>query len=126
MRKWPRKLWQQTARVLRTTRAPGWHQPGTYSVWAYDAPDFNGPILVLGLEWAIGDLRGVRACGAWLHEDDTSSVDDDEFTSIRGDFDNQDTLARLIATGRLIRIGPIPASDRYYTGTEHHPAASTE
>jgi hypothetical protein len=72
MRAWLNKLWQQLGKAHRKAPAPSvqsWHRPGTYSVWTYDAPDFNGPILVLGLEWAIGDLRGVRACGAWLHED---------------------------------------------------------
>jgi hypothetical protein len=121
MRAWLNKLWQQLGKAHRKAPAPSvqsWHRPGTYSVWTYDAPDFNGPILVLGLEWAIGDLRGVRACGAWLHEDDTRSVDDNDFTSVRGEFDNQDTFAHLIATGELLRIGPIPASDRYYASTD--------
>ena len=120
------RLWQQVVKVLQTSAEPDrcdWHRPGTYSVWAYETPNFNGPILVLGLEWAAGDLRGVRACGTWLHEDDTSAVDDDDFTGIRDDFDNQDIFARLIASGKLIRIGPIPASDLYYRGKEQCPTA---
>jgi hypothetical protein len=74
---------------------------------------FDGPLLVLGWEWAAGNLRGVRSCGIWLHEDDTSLIDDPEFKKIWGDIDNQDFLAGLIANGRLRRIGSMPPVGRY-------------
>jgi hypothetical protein len=111
MRTWLKKLRQQAGRIFEASaspKKPTWHQPGTYSVWAYDIPECNEPMLVAVEAWTAGGLRGVRLRGVWLHEDDTAQENDRDFQQIRGDWDNQDTLAGLIASGRLHRIGLMP------------------
>jgi hypothetical protein len=111
-----RKLQQQVDRVFGAVALPenpAWHQPGTYSVWAYDMPDCEEPVVIVLKEWAIGGLRSICLEGVWLHENDTSQAKDVDFWKTRGDWDNQDTLADLIASGRLHRIGPMPPIKRY-------------
>ncbi len=111
-----RKLQQQAERIFGAVASPenpAWHQPGTYSAWAYDMPDCEEPVVIALKEWAIGGLRSIRLEGVWLHENDTSQTKDADFWKIRGNWDNQDTLADLIASGRLHRIGPMPPIKRY-------------
>jgi hypothetical protein len=93
---------------------PEWFQPGTYSVWALERNGVNEAILFVAYEWETAGLRGVHVENAWLHEDEVERDWEKypEFELISAGVDAA-RFARLVESGKVHRIGPMPQIGRY-------------
>jgi hypothetical protein len=99
----------------------GGHKPGPqftswrYTVWAYERGDGAPPILVVGFEWHIGEMHGIRSLGVWLSEEEDNTAEWEQYP----EYDllylgvEPATLALLIEQGKLQRVGELPKIGRY-------------
>lgn len=95
---------------MEAAEKPAWHQPDTYSVWAYDRGNDTEPILLLAQEWETGGLRGVRVLYVWLPQDEPHHAWEShpEFDEVQGFLDNAEEFASLVENNKVHRIGPMP------------------
>jgi hypothetical protein len=92
-----------------------WFEPGRYSVWAYLRDDERDePILFAAYEWEDAGLRAIRVDCVWLHEEEQESnwEDHPEFSNISRGIEAA-VFARMVTSGKVIRIGAMPAIRRY-------------
>jgi hypothetical protein len=98
---------------------PDWFQPGRYSIWAYwldsdgDSGSDSEPILLAAYEWEEAGLRAIRADCVWQHEDADRRWDEHPEYEEIGRGMEAVVFARMIAAGKVHRIGTMPAVGRY-------------